>query len=351
MRARFDLALALALLLAACAVTSAPPAPPPFAGQPPGPPAQLGETAPPAVLDPAPAAPPPPPSPAAPASPRVNLGIETPFRLDRRVFPATKAAFLADLADRTRWNKGGLGALAAPLPPVPGHAPPKVILDVTHVAGPHPAADLQRVLRRTFWSKAVECFSLGAYKDQKLRGTATLDLHVAPGGQVRAARITGTTFQDGDVTACLAERSRKLALPRAKGRSVVTVELQIGHGDEPVPPPASLVVPGDGELAPGAVRAVIEAARGELEACYQSALAYAPELWGRLGIRFHVTEKGKTDEAFEVESRFPDERVSLCVLRAARRLTFPTPVGGDVRFVVPLRLWSDRSATTLADER
>ena len=273
----------------------------------------------------------------------MTLVLEPAFRLDRRIFPRTKAAFLADLDDRTRWNQGGLGALAAPLPPVPGHPAPKVILDVTRVAGPHVAADLQRVLRRSFWIKAVECFSLGAYKDQKLRGTAALSLSVSAAGKVVGARLADTTFQDQDVTTCLAERAHAVELPKSRGRSTVTVELQIGHGDEPVPPPGKLVVPGDGELAPEAIRAVVDAARPELEACYRPALAYAPELWGRLGVRFHVTDKGKTDEAFEVESRFPDERVSLCVLRAARKLTFPTPVGGDLRFVVPLRFRSDRS--------
>jgi hypothetical protein len=88
---------------------------------------------------------------------------------------------------------------------------------------------------------------------------------------------------------------------------------------------------------------VIEAAQPVLQACYEPALAYAPGLWGRLGVRFHVTDHGKTDEAFEVESRFPDERVTLCVLRAARKLSFPTPAGGDIRFVVPLRFWSAES--------
>ncbi len=56
----------------------------------------------------------------------------------------------------------------------------------------------------------------------------------------------------------------------------------------------------------------------ELRGVLPAALAYAPELWGRLGIRFHLTEKGALDEAFEAETRFPDERVTLCVLRAAR---------------------------------
>jgi len=281
--------------------------------------------------------------PAAPPPPTPTITLEPPFRLDRRVFPRTREAFLADLADRTRWNQGGMGTLAGPVPPVPGHPLPKVILDVTRAKGSRAAADLQRVLRRTFWIKAVECFSLGAYKDQTLRGTASLVFTLSAAGKVMAPRITHTTFTDEEVNRCLESRLGAAALPAASGRSVVTIELQIGHGDEPVPPPASLLVAGDGELGPDAIRAVVEAALPAFEACYRPALEYAPELWGRLGIRFHVTEKGKTDEAFEVESRFPDERVSLCALRAARKLSFPKPAGGDLRFIVPLRFRTDRS--------
>jgi hypothetical protein len=330
-------------LLAACAAPP-PPQPPPFAGQPPGPPDQLGEVpAPVPVPVPAPV-PAPAPASAPPSPPKANLAIEPPFRLDRRVIPPTRALFLADLEDRTRWNKGDLGPLAAPLPPVPGHPAPKVILDVSRATGPRTAADLQRVLRKGFWIKAVTCFAVGAYKDQKLRGTASLLFGVSAEGRVSHVRVTQTTFPDADVPTCLAEQLRAFALPRSKGRSTVAVDLQIGHGDEPVPPPASLVVPGDGELAPDAVRAVVDAARPALTGCYEAALAYAPGLWGRLGVRFHVTEKGKTDEAFEAESQFPDERVALCVLREARKLVFPKPAGGDLRFVVPLRFWSDRSA-------
>jgi hypothetical protein len=286
------------------------------------------------------------PAPLAPpevAAPRPTITLEPPFRLDRRIVPTGRTAFVADLADRTSWNQGAMGALAGPVPPVPGHPLPKVILDVARVKGAHSAADLQRVLRRNFWMKAVECFSLGAYKDQSLRGTASLVFGVSAAGKVSGARVTQTSFTDEDVPRCLVERIRTAELPRAAARSLVSVELQIGHGDEPVPPPPSQIVPGDGELSPDAVRAVVEAALPTFEACYRPALDYAPELWGRLGIRFHVTEKGKTDEAFEVESRFPDERVTLCVVRAARKLSFPKPAGGDVRFIVPLRFRTDRS--------
>jgi hypothetical protein len=341
MRARVALS---AVLLAGCAAPLPVPAPPPFAGAPPGPPAELGAPvaiAPPAPPPPAPAptetAPPPP-----PPAPRPVITLEPPFRLDRRVFPAKREAFLADLAERTRWNKGGMGTLTGPVPPVPGHPAPKVILDVVRARGPLGAAEAQRVLRRLFWGKAVECFGLGAYKVQSLRGAATIAFGVSASGKILSGvRVTHSTFHDEDVDRCLTERLRGVPLPSARGSTGVTIELQIGHGDEPMPPPPSLVVPGEGELPAPAIRSVIEAALPAFEACYRPALAYAPELWGRLGIRFHVTEDGKTDEAFEVESRFPDERVTLCALRAARKLTFPKPDGGDLRFIVPLRFGSE----------
>lgn len=338
--ASFRAATALPLVLAAgCAASAPPPAPPPYREPAPAPrvdPA-LFSAAPPATAA-APDAPP-----AADPSPRPILSMEAPFRLDLRIFPAEKAAFLADLRDRTRWNEGGMGALASPAPPVDGHPLPKVIVDVARVAGPHNAADLQRVLRKMFWIKVIECYGLGAYKDQALRGKTTVSFRVSRGGAVSAAKMRDTKLADADVAQCLADKVRTIDLPRAKGASSVTMEVQVGPGDEPMPPPASLITPGDGVLAPDAIRAVIEAALPRFEACYRPALAYAPELWGRLGLRFHVTEKGATDEVFEVESRFPDQRVSLCVLRAARALRFPKPAGGDLRFIVPLRFRSDRS--------
>src|SRR5262249_51892407 len=155
----------------------------------------------------------------------------------------------------------------------------------------------------------------GAYKDQKLRGKATLGFRITAAGQITAARPQGSTFNDADVTSCLAESLQRLPLPKARAASQATIDVQVGPGDEPRPPPPDLNTPGEGSLPKEAIREVIDAALPGFEACYRSALEYAPELWGRLGIRFHLTDRGKLDEAFEVESRFPDERVTLCVLR------------------------------------
>lgn len=328
-------ALGAAVFLAACAA-------PPLPQAPVAPPAPTAEASAPAAPPPAPPAPPVVPEP--PPPPALHLTLEPAFRLDRRVFPPTRAAFLADLQDRTTWNTGGLGALSAELPPVPGHPAPKVIIDVARASGALKAADAQRLMRSGLWGKVVECYGRTAYKDQKLRGMAALTVSVAASGKVTGARATKSRFPDQEIPRCLGNQIRAFAFPKARGRSTLAVEIQIGHGDEPVPPPSSLIVAGEGELSPVEMGAAVEAARHRLLACFEAAQAYAPALWGRLGLRFHVDEKGRTDEVFEVESRFPDERVSLCVLRAARQITFPRPRGGDLRFVVPLRFWSDRSA-------
>jgi hypothetical protein len=268
---------------------------------------------------------------------QIKVEIERPFRLDLRVVPKDRDAFLTDLHERERWNKGELGELTGEAPPVPGHPQPRVIIDVTHVKGPHKAADVQREARRLFWIKVVTCFGLGAYKDQKLRGMTRAVIQVDKNGKVRGSRIASTKLTEEDVPKCFAEELKKLPLPKAKSGSAVTLEIQVSPGDEPMAPPAPLLLPGDGTIDPEAVREVVKNALPTFEGCYRPALAYAPKLWGRLGIRFHQTDKGKIDEAFEAESRFPDERVTLCVLRAARALSFPKPKGGDVRFVIPLR--------------
>jgi hypothetical protein len=270
--------------------------------------------------------------------------LEIPFRLDRRPTFTSKEAFLLDLRERTRWNKGSLGNLAAELPRVPGHPMPKVIVDVKSASGGLKAADVQRVLRKMLWIKVIECYGLGAHKDQTLHGTAAIAFRVSAAGQILGARSTGATLPDAEVVGCLVNRLQRVDLPKAKKGSTAAIQIEVTHGDEPMPPPPSLITPGDGSFDVEAVRAVMTAALPDLEGCYRSALVYAPELWGRLGIRFHLTEKGKLDEAFEVESQFPDERVTLCVLRAVRKLKFPKAEGGEIRFVVPLRFGVEPAA-------
>jgi len=340
------LALAAALL-SACAAAPRPPPPPspraapavpaiaePAAAAHPAPAPSIGELA---AAEPAAAADPaPPPAQAAPAPAGPRVEIEDPYKLGER--PAARSALdEAARAELARWNRGGRGDPPAPPPPTEGHPLPRVIVDVTGVKGPLRAADAQRVARQKLWGRVVACYRLGAYKDPSLGGKTTVRLGVSRGGKVTSARSTASSLPDKDVVACLVGAAKSLALPRARAGSTVTLVLQVFPGDDPVEPPPGVIRPGDGVLAPDAIAATVTAALPAFRACYAEALVDAPALFGRLAIRFHVTAAGAVDEAFEVESAFPDERLVRCALRAARALAFPAPAGGDLRFVVPLR--------------
>lgn len=269
-----------------------------------------------------------------PPPPAPVIVVEPPYKLGAR--PGVSDA--AQEAERARWNQGDRGTAAREIPPAGGHPLPRVIVSITKVKGPHAAREVERIARRTLWSKVVGCYRLGAYKDQTLSGKTTVRVQVSRAGRVTKASAAGSTLPDREVVACLAREVKSLALPKAKGGSSVTATIEVYPGDDPVPPPESAIKPGDGELAPEAIMSVMVSALPRMEACYRAVLPSLPELWGRITIRFHVTAAGKVDEAFEVESRFPEESVVRCVLREARALTFSPPVGGDVRFVVPLRL-------------
>ncbi|KYF87071.1 hypothetical protein BE17_38050 [Sorangium cellulosum] len=268
---------------------------------------------------------------------RPSIEIEPPYKLGQHPVPRGQA----EAAERDRWNAGGRGDPPAPPPAAEGHPLPRIIVDIAKVKGPLKARDVERIARRHLWIHVYSCYRLRAYRDPSLHGKTTVRLTVSRAGKVTGARATASTLSAPDVVSCLAERARSLPLPAAKAGSTVVATLQVYPGDDPVEPPPSVLAPGPGELGPEAISAAAAEALPAWRSCYEAALAGAPELWGRLAIRFHVTDSGAVDEAFEVESRFPDERLTRCVLRRARSLTFPAPAGGDLRFVMPLRLSPD----------
>ncbi|WP_437968543.1 AgmX/PglI C-terminal domain-containing protein [Sorangium sp. So ce260] len=353
------LLLAAAVALAACAAPAPPRPAPPAAGLPapaavrPAPPPRSDATAPAvAPAEPSAAAAPPAAAAVPPAAPSAtssgisstaageggaleapSITIDPPYKLGQHLVPRGQA----EAAERDRWNAGGRGDPPAPPPPAEGHPLPRIIVDIDQVKGPLKARDVERVARRHLWIHVYSCYRLRAYRDPSLHGKTTVRLTVSRAGKVTAARATSSTLSAPDVVSCLAQRAKSLSLPRARAGSTVVATLQVYPGDEPVEPPPSVLAPGPGELRPDAISAAVAEALPAWRSCYGAALAGAPALWGRLAIRFHVTDSGAVDEAFEVESRFPDERLTRCVLRRARALTFPAPEGGDLRFVVPLR--------------
>lgn len=260
----------------------------------------------------------------------MELGV--PYKLGRG-----RGLTQAEATERARDNAGQLGELIA-APPDPGHPLPRVVIDVVSSRGPLKASRAQASLRAKYWIHTYTCYGLGAYKDQALAGVTRVSMRVQASGQVRGGRLERTTLPDREVARCLAKDLAKIKLPASRAGSQVVATIAVYPGDEPMPPPGELIVPGDGELDADAIVPVIEAELPRFRACYERGRLYAPELWGRLALRFHVTAEGAVDEVFETESRFPDPGTLHCVLRHARELRFPPPRGGELRFVAPLRL-------------
>jgi outer membrane biosynthesis protein TonB len=336
---------------------SPPPLPP--ASPRPDPPAKVAaDRPPPEPSESRPAAPPAPPEPpgdprpkaqmavAAPEQPPVTITIEFPYKLGERPTPESPT----DPVERRRWNEGNRGNLVSALPPE-GHPFPRVIVDVVKVKGPHEAASIQKIARGSLWGRIINCYRLGAYKDQSLKGKTTVRFQVSRAGKASRAAVASSTLPDKEVASCLAGEFNALQFERAKAGSSVTATIEVSPGDDPQPPPASAVKPGSGVLRPTEVRRVVLTAVPRIEACYRAGLVALPELWGRIEVRLHVTASGKVDEAFETESSFPEKRVTRCVLRELRGLELPPPTGGDVRVMVPIRLWSGEKHPVNVTER
>lgn len=334
----------LALSAMACA---APPIAPAALPQPPSPtappPHAEPRAAPPPVVTDTPAAPTPPTPPPAPPPVTVSIEIEDPYKMEERVEPTTKESWWAQFREHQMWNKGDLGVLTGDLPEVDGHPDPRVIVNIDRVEGAHTAAKLQRIARKFHWINVVRCYRLGAYKDRELRGWTKARMVVSTAGRVLRPKLLETELENDDVSKCVVDKLRTLKFPRAPKSSRAWVDIRVGPGDEPMPPPKDLIVPGDGELAVEKMRAGVEAGLPAFEACYRAAFSYAPALWGRIVIRFHVTDRGVLDEAFEAGSYFPDPRVRQCVVHAARKLKFARPKNGDIRFFAPIRFSNSRS--------
>ncbi|MCK6586168.1 MAG: AgmX/PglI C-terminal domain-containing protein [Polyangiaceae bacterium] len=265
------------------------------------------------------------------APPQPIITIELPYKLGER--PPASAD---EENERARWNQGGRGAGEFTAPE--RHPLPRVIVDIVKVKGPHKAASIQRIARASLWGKIIECYRLGAYKDQSLKGKTTIRFQVSRAGKASRSASTTSTLPDKEVVRCLARQINTLELERAKAGSSVTATIQVFPGDDPMPPPASAIKPGSGVISPAEVERAVRAASPRIEACYRAALGALPELWGRIGARLHITPSGKVDEAFEAESRFPEESVTRCVLRELLGMDLPKPSGGDVRILVPIRL-------------
>ena len=70
--------------------------------------------------------------------------------------------------------------------------------------------------------------------------------------------------------------------------------------------------------------------------CYESALRYAPELSGKVSVRFAVLRKGQVKGVHVVENTTGNDSVERCVTRVVSAIRFPSRrTGKSLRFTFP----------------
>jgi hypothetical protein len=131
----------------------------------------------------------------------------------------------ADEAAEGAPPSGNAGADRPRLP----HPEPRIIVNVLSVRGPHTRAEVERSARRG-WGKIVRCYKS---IDDGARGAVEAELIVAGSGKVTSARRTRTTLKNRELATCVAKAMKGLAMPKARARSIASVEIRVAPGDPP----------------------------------------------------------------------------------------------------------------------
>ncbi len=93
--------------------------------------------------------------------------------------------------------------------------------------------------------------------------------------------------------------------------------------------PAEKLV-GSGALPMEAIKAVIDAHKGEIRRCYEQALVQEPQLEGKVTVTWMIAETGKVARVSVKESSLNSPAVERCITQAVSRWVFPEPYGRGV---------------------
>ncbi|MBK7861076.1 MAG: TonB family protein [Archangiaceae bacterium] len=85
-----------------------------------------------------------------------------------------------------------------------------------------------------------------------------------------------------------------------------------------------------GSLDQGLVRTVIHRNRNPVRYCYEQELAQAPELEGKVVVKFVITREGTVDSPKVTESTVGRSALEDCIVSRVKGWRFPKPAGGGV---------------------
>jgi TonB family protein len=120
----------------------------------------------------------------------------------------------------------------------------------------------------------------------------------------------------------------RLLLPLAICLGACVKQVDIEVLESAAPTPAASARP-PGHLDKDQIRAVIGANRAKVRGCYETRLESAPNLRGKVVIRFVIGEAGQVLESKVRESTVGDPELEGCVAARVSTFRFP-PTGGGV---------------------
>jgi TonB family protein len=123
----------------------------------------------------------------------------------------------------------------------------------------------------------------------------------------------------------------RLLLPLAicLGACVKRVDIEVLEPVEPVTPAPAASARPPGHLDKDQIRAVIGANRAQIRSCYETRLESAPNLRGKVAIRFVIGADGQVLESKVRESTVGDPELEGCIAARVGTFRFP-PTGGGV---------------------
>jgi hypothetical protein len=172
----------------------------------------------------------------------------------------------------------------------------------------------------------------------------------------RKVLLTGTTFDDCNVTKCVVAALRKIELPpppKVDDPDRLFLQEYIAFDpsatprvhlsatpDVPLSPEGPCVdkdlLPKSGKLDPVHIQTVVRGAAPDMRRCYEAGLARNSSLQGRVTTRFVVGADGKVDSVSTPDNSLPDCDAVACIREIFGRLQFERPNGGPVTVVYPL---------------
>lgn len=246
---------------------------------------------------------------------------------------ATEMLTLARDEELFQWALGGSSD-----PNHPSHGPgyhpaTRVVIDVELLSRAPKGSTkrLQAIARSSGYWPVRSCFEAAQRLVAKPERTARVRVTLSAAGHILGAR----SFETGSERAyarCVLDRVRALDFSPGFTRKLdFELRLKQWPGHAPVPPRAPEKEPP--LRVSSEARAALEGVAPALTACYRSALASDPALWGRLALKLRLSE-GSVTEAEQVETRLPSEALVGCARQAILGARIPALTVNELTFAV-----------------